>query len=173
MSALVALRTMPLALVLLGGPTQSALAGEVRFRIDGHWISNQIEPQQASSAVLMRIWLTLKDGKALHERVERRQGTRTMDLALALRETEFGKENGRRGPVVWKVVNDTTLVRLNGWPSHTFAIWVRTNGGTSCTATLEWRLKPGFTAYEGWDRRLKAPIRYSEPSAPGATCVVL
>ena len=152
---------------------QATSAQEARFRIDARWISNEIEPLQASRNVQMSLMVTLKNGKTVREDSEHRAGNRRARASHSSRETDFGEEGGRRAPIVWKVVNEHTLVRLAGWPSHTFAIWVRTNGSASCTATLEWRLKPGFQAYEGWARRRHTPIRFTEPSSPSADCTVL
>lgn len=158
---------------MLGFLPQIASAAEVRFRIDAQWITNEIEPSQAARNVHMSITMTLKNDKTVQEDAQYRTGNRRARLSHWSRETDFGEEGGKRAPVMWKVVNESTLVRLVGRPSHTFAIWVRTNGSTSCTATLEWRLKPGFRTYEGWARHRQIPIKFTEPSAPSARCEVL
>lgn len=173
MSALTFRPIMLACPVLLGLVPQATSAQEARFRIDARWITNEIEPLQTSRNVQMSILVTLKNGKTVHEDTELRAGNRRMRSSRRSRETDFGEDGGKRAAITWKVVNETTLVRLTGWPSHTFAIWVRTNGSTSCTATLEWRLKPGFRAYEGWARHRRTPIRFTEPSSPSADCTVL
>ena len=173
MSALALHRMVLASPVLLGLLPQIASAQEARFRIDARWVTNEIEPRQASRNVQMSLTVTLKNGKTVREDSEHRAGNGRARASHSSRETDFGEEGGRRAPIVWKVVNENTLVRLAGWPSHTFAIWVRTNGSTSCSATLEWRLKPGFQVYEGWARRRHTPIRFAEPSSPSADCTVL
>lgn len=164
---------------MLGLLPQTASAQEVRFRINASWVVNEFEPSLHVLNMQMSLALTLKNGKTVQEDVQYtvqedkkyRNGNRPAYLSHQSKETDFGKARGERVPVVWKVVNERTLARLVAWPSHTFAIWIRTNSDMSCTATLEWRLKPGFQAYEG--RRRNMPIRYSEPSSPSAQCEVL
>lgn len=145
---------------------QAASAADVTFRIRTAWAFNYVAPPRKSYQMLNTFFVTLKADGSITERIEEGSGVRETGSVL-------GHARGGRGSVTWKVVNETTLVRLVAATSHTFAIWVRTQGKDSCTATLEWRLKPGFTNYEVRDRSGKVTAKLSEPIWPSARCDVL
>lgn len=147
-------------------PQAVSAAGDVTFRIRAAWAFNYIEPQRRSYQTLTTFFVTLKANGSITERVESGSAVNEADATL-------GEARGGRGSVTWKVVNETTLVRLRAYTSHTFAIWVRTQGKDSCTATLEWRLKPGFTNYEARIKSGKVIAKLSEPMWPSARCDVL
>ena len=153
-------------LALLGLGAQEAAAGDVTFRIRTAWAFNYIEPPRKSYQTLTTFFVTLKADGSITERLEAGSSVGEADTML-------GEARGGRGSITWKVVNETTLVRLLARDSHTFAIWVRTQGKDSCTATLEWRLKPGFTSYEIRNRSGKVTARFSDPGWPTARCDVL
>ena len=160
-----------LALFLLW--SQNACASEAKFRITATWIFNYVEPKPRSVLAQSSYLVTLKRDGTVTERTETTIGNGWPGASLV--ETEAGLGGDRSGPrrKVWKVVNETTLVRLLARDSHTFAIWLRTQGQDSCTATLEWRLKPGFTLYDSPKRPGKPQARFTEPSAVNARCDVL
>lgn len=173
MSALVALRTMPLALVLLGLVPQATSAKEATFRVTATWIANLVEPRQRSVLNRYSYTVTLRDNGSVEERVESTIGNGWAGSSISQTEADLGAGHGKSGRKTWKVVNETTLVRLVARESHTFVVWLRTQGKDSCTATLEWRLKPGFTLYESPKRKGKPLVRFTEPSWPNARCDVL
>ena len=147
-----------------------ALAQEVRFQLSLAWTVPEIEPRERIRPASRTITVILGKGGAVKEEVSRNRGGR--QRAGRVHEGALGDELDG-SPARWKVLNETTLLRLKAERTHTFAIWLRTDGARSCSVTLEWRLKPGFTAYEAWARRRDIAIRYNQPTVQQATCEVL
>lgn len=150
---------------------QAADTKEAQFRITATWITNYVEPRQRSVISKRSYTVTLNANGNVEERVESWIGNGWAGSSVVRTDTDLGDSAPRRK--AWKVVNETTLVRLLARPSHTFVIWLRTEGDRSCTATLEWRLKPGFTVFEGPKRQGRQQARFTEPSWPNARCDVL
>ncbi|MEI5666739.1 hypothetical protein WBO78_17450 [Bosea sp. CCNWLW174] len=154
------------ACLALIGAVCPAFAQEARFRLSLAWTVPEIAPEQRTRLASRTLTVILGKGGAVREEVNRNRGGRGR-----VREGALGDDLDARAR--WKVLNENTLLRLVAERSHTFAIWLRTDGTRSCSVTLEWRLKSGFTAYEGWARRRDIPIRYSQPKVEQATCEVL
>jgi hypothetical protein len=153
-------------LLLLGlSPQAASAADDVTFRITASWTESYVESRRRSVQRLRTFQVTLKANGSITERIESGLAVREADAVL-------GAARGDRGSTTWKVVNETTLVRLHARDSYTFAIWLRTQGKNSCTATLEWRLKPGFAEYQVRSSSGKI-IKLGEPSSPYARCDVL
>jgi len=159
-----------LACLALLGAIRPALAQEARFLLSLAWTVPEIEPRERTKPASRTITVILGKGGTVREVVSRNRGGR--QRAGRLHEGALGDELDG-SPARWKVLNETTLLRLKAERSHTFAIWLRTDGARSCSVTLEWRLKPGFTVYEGWARRRDLAVRYSQPTVQQATCEVL
>ena len=174
-SARLSARLAPIAalLALLGLFSQEASAEEAKFRITTTWIVNYVEPKPRSVMTRTTYFVTLKRDGSVTEQTEKRIGNGWAGASLLETDSELGGGRSAPGRKVWKVVNETTLVRLLARDSHTFAIWLRTQGKDSCTATLEWRLKPGFTLFEAPKKPGKPVVRFAEPSWPNARCDVL
>ncbi|WP_146170251.1 hypothetical protein [Bosea sp. 124] len=161
--------TLTLATLLSSLATESR-AQEVKFRITAGWTVHETSPRTTSRQANF-VYLVSLRGRTVRELLEREvgeSGSTTFE-----QEGKLGVSGDEISPTQWKVINSSTLVRLQAWKSHTFAIWLRTQGPTSCTASLEWRLKPGFTAYESWAPRRRTMIHSTEPSWPTAKCEVL
>ena len=158
-------------LALMSPP--AAQSSEAKFRITTTWTVNYVEPRSRSVMTQNSYFVTLKSDGTVTERTETRIGNGWPGANLLETDTELGGGDGRPRRKVWKVINDTTLVRLLARNSHTFAIWLKTQGKDSCTATLEWRLKPGFTLYDSPRRKGKPQARFTEPSSVNARCDVL
>ncbi|MCP4558981.1 hypothetical protein [Bosea sp. (in: a-proteobacteria)] len=152
---------------------QAASAEEAKFRITTSWIVNYVEPKPRSVMQQNSYFVSLKSDGTVTERTETRIGNGWPGANLLETDTELGGGDRGQRRKVWRVVNETTLVRLLARESHTFAIWLRTQGKDSCTATLEWRLKPGFTLFESPKKPGKPVVRFAEPSWPTARCDVL
>jgi len=152
---------------------QGVSAKDAKFRITATWIFNYVEPRQRSVITNNTYLVTLKSNGSVEDRFEARTGNNSPGATLLQTETELGVGNGVQGRRAWKVINETTLVRLIARKSHTFAIWLRTQGETSCTATLEWRLKPGFALFEAPERPGRPQVRFTQPSSAYAYCEVL
>lgn len=148
-------------------------AKEASFRITVTWITNYVEPRTRSVLSRRSYTVTLRDNGKVEERLEAWVGNGWAGSTVTQTENDLGEGDGTSRRKAWKVVNETTLLRLVARPSHTYAIWLRTQGDQSCTATLEWRLKPGHTLYEGPKKPGKPPVRFTEPSWPNARCDVL
>jgi len=157
---------------LLNCPSEG-WANEARFRVTLSWVTNFVEPKPRSVRVQQSFIVTLHPNGRIEERSERRVGNGWPDARLTKREASLGEIGGKRAPVLWKVVDDKTLVRLLGRASHTFAIWVTAQDKDSCTARMEWRLKTGFSLYENRNGNDRVTGRFSEPSWPTARCDVL
>lgn len=168
MTALVALAALT-CLTLLGA-ARPAFAQEARFQLSFAWTVPEIAPEARTKASSRTITVILGKGGAVREEVSRNRGRR--QRAGRVHEGSLGDELDG-SPARWKVLNETTLLRLKAERSHTFAIWLRTDGARSCSVTLEWRLKPGFSAYEGWARRRDMAVRYNQPTVQQAACTVL
>lgn len=161
------------ALACLGLLPQAASAEEAKFRITATWIINYVEPKPRSVLTRRSYFVTLKGDGTVQERLESVTGNKSSGRRSRELDKGLGEVGGERRFTTWKVVNETTLVRLVARESHTFAIWVRTQGKDACTATLEWRLKPGFTLYDVLKKKGKPQARFTEPSWPNARCDVL
>lgn len=159
-----------MACLTVFGTARPARAQEVRFRLSLAWTVPEIEPRERIRPASRTITVILGKGGAVKEEVSRNRGGR--QRAGRVHEGALGDELDG-SPARWKVLNETTLLRLKAERTHTFAIWLRTDGARSCSVTLEWRLKPGFTAYEAWARRRDIAIRYNQPTVQQATCEVL
>lgn len=160
-------------LALPGSLPQTASANEAKFRITATWIVNYVEPKARTVLTRRTYTVTLKRDGTVSERLERTVGNGWAGSTLFEMDKGLGEAGDTRRRTIWKVVNDTTLVRLVARESHTFAIWLRTQSKDSCTATLEWRLKPGFTLYEAPKKKNKPQVRFTDPSWPNARCDVL
>ncbi|WP_332696079.1 hypothetical protein [Bosea sp. (in: a-proteobacteria)] len=171
--ALGPLALLQLAVLLTFGCVPEALAQEARFRLDLAWVTHEIEPVERARPVHSTFLVTLSDKGKVSETFIRSGGGRRRNPMTREREAGLGDELGGRFAAQWRVVNQNTLVRVAARPSHTFAIWLRTDGSKSCTISVEWRLKPGFTVYEGWSRRRRVETRFSHPTLQQATCEVL
>lgn len=166
------------ACLTLLGAAGPALAQEARFQLSLAWTVPEIEPEERTRLSSRTLTVVLGKGGAVKEEVTRHGGGRGGRGGRGWRgersrvhEGALGDELG--GRVRWRVLNENTLVRLVNERSHTFAIRLQTDGARSCSVTLEWRLKPGFTAYDGWARRRDIPIRYGQPTVQQSTCTVL
>jgi hypothetical protein len=161
----------PLALAAFAGlsllgPATDTLAQEARFQLLLAWTVPEIAPEERSRLASRTLTVILGKGGTVREEINRNHGGRGR-----VREGALG--DGLDARAHWKVLNENTLLRLVAERSHTFAIRLQTDGARSCSVTLEWRLKPGFTAYEGWARRRDVPIRYRQPTVQQAACTVL
>ncbi|MCV9937213.1 hypothetical protein OIU35_12670 [Boseaceae bacterium BT-24-1] len=158
---------LPAPMVLWQG---HCAADEPRFQLTLAWTVEEVEPEPRTRHHGLSMQITLRSGGRISEtfrRIERRRGL------SRLQEGGLGDDLEGRLPGRWKVVNGQTLVRLSAEPSHTFAIWLRTDGQKSCTATLEWRLKAGFRAFERHARRRDTVVRFRQPQVEAAACEVL
>lgn len=160
-----------LACSLMAAP--SASAQDARFRITFSFMQHELQPKQRSRPVSSTYIVTLRDGKRVEERIVTQYGRRNPYTMQGSREVDIGDDLGQRTEARWKVVNGTTLVRLSARPSHTFAVWLRTDGARSCSAEIEWRLKPGHTVYETWGAGRKVRLLMSEPTQIQTACEVL
>ncbi|PTM42355.1 hypothetical protein [Bosea sp. 124] len=151
----------------------AAMAQDVQFRLSVAWTVEVIEPEPRSRLAGGTFLLTLGKGGKVTELFTDNQRRRGRGRSARLKEGELGEDIDGRFVSQWKVVNERTLVRLVARPSHTFAIWLKTDGARSCTVSLEWRLKPGFTSYEGWSRRREIRTKFLQPTVQHARCEVL
>ncbi|WP_332682898.1 hypothetical protein [Bosea sp. (in: a-proteobacteria)] len=161
------------ASLLLALSFPAAAHAEAKFRLAVFWIDTEIEPEERVRNLHFTYLVTLGADKKVREVIERHPAIRRAGPSSQSREAQLGEVDGGRALNQWKVVNENTLVRLTGCPSHTFAIWLRTQGDRSCTASLEWRLKPGFTVYESWGSGRSRYRKFAEPTWPSAKCEVL
>lgn len=159
--------------LLLSGLFVSAAHAEARFRLSLAWVTPIVEPRPHDRLVQTSFIVTLADKGKVTEAVTRTTGRRRQSVSMQEREADLGDELGGRSGAQWRVLNESTLVRVAARPSHTFAIWLRTDGSRSCTVSLEWRLKPGFTYFEGRSRRGREPRFFTQPRVEAATCEVL
>lgn len=153
------------------GTIRPALAQDARFHLALAWTIPEIEPQERAVRTNRTIMVVLSKGGIVTEEVTRHGGRSAGRGRIRTQEGSLGSEVD--GRALWKVLNENTLLRLVAERSHTFAIRLRTDGARSCSVTLEWRLKPGFTAYEDWTRGLDTPVRYRQPIVRQSTCTVL
>ena len=151
------------------GSSPDALAQEARFHLSLGWTVPEIEPEEEDRFVGRTIIVTLGKGGKVREEVSRSHGRRKRGGRVS----EGALGGDLDGRARWKVLNERTLLRLVTERSHTFSVRLQTDGTRSCAVTLEWRLKPGFTVYEGWARRRAIPIRYRQPTVEQASCTVL
>ncbi len=159
--------------LLLALTFPTAANAEAKFRLTVFWIDNEIEPEERVRNMHFTYLITLGNDRKVREFVEMHRQMRRAGPSPQSREAPLGEVAAGRALNQWKVVNESTLVRLTGWPSHTFAIWLRMQGDKSCTASLEWRLKPGFTVYESWGSGRSRYRKFTEPTWPSAKCEVL
>lgn len=154
------------ACLALLGAARPALAQEARFQLYLSWTEPEIDDEP--NEIVRTINLTLgKDGRVT-EQIRRDapgRGPPRLSQQGALGGDVDGRVQGR-----WKVVNTATLVRLTAERSHTFAIWLTTDGKGSCSVRLEWRLKPGFKTYERWDLREQDTVKFGQPVVNHASC---
>ncbi|MFC5395973.1 hypothetical protein [Bosea vestrisii] len=149
-----------------------AAAQEARFRVTVSWMQHEIEPRQQSRPTSSTYLVTLR-GNTVHEEFVHRAGRRARGIRQASRETALGEDMNGRFTTKWTVISQNTLLRVAARPSHTFAIWLRTDGTRSCTALAEWRLKPGHSVYETWAPKRRVKMLFSEPTEQSAECEVL
>lgn len=152
---------------------QQAQAQDARFRVTLSWTQHEIAPTRRSRPTSSTYLITLHGGKTVKEEFTRQYGPRSGQVRTSSRSSELGEDMNRRFPAQWTVINDRTLLRVTARPSHTFAIWLRTRGDRSCTASVEWRLKPGFSSYETWAPARRVKMIHAEPTDQRATCEVL
>jgi hypothetical protein len=71
----------------------------------------------------------------------------------------------------WHVVSPSKLVRIYNWPQSQTTMTVTVHGST-CTADVEYRLRPGFTEYKFWDIQLNDWAFYNPVKFVSATCTI-
>lgn len=154
------------ACLILLGAARPVLAQEARFQLYLSWTEPEIDDEP--NEIVRTIYLTLgKDGR-IAEQI--RRGGLGKRRPGQFQEGVLGDDlNGQRAGR-WKVVNAGTLVRLTAERSHTFAVWLTTDGKGSCSVRLEWRLKPGFKTYERWDPREQDTVRFGQPVVNRTSC---
>lgn len=141
-------------------------AQEARFQLALAWTEPEIG--DVPSRFRRTIDVTLGQQGKVTEQVRRGspgRGRQGHAQSGVLGEDIDGRHKGH-----WKVVNERTLVRLTAERSHTVAIWLTHDGAGSCSVRLEWRLKPGFTAYERWGVRREGTVRFGQPVVEHASC---
>jgi hypothetical protein len=159
-----------IAFLLLPRFSTCSSAAEASFRLQMQWVEDEFEPESRSRDRGLQMDVSLVSNGQVREIFS---WTNRRQRRARLQEGELGDDVDGRLPGRWKVVNETTLVRLSAERSHTLAIWLRTDGSRSCSISLEWRLKPGFKAYERFARRRDQQIRFMQPRVRLATCEAL
>lgn len=153
--------------------TSAAQAQEVRFRATISWIQHEIEPTKRSRPTSSTYLVTLRGGRSVSEEFTRQYGQRAGQVRHASRATKLGEDMKGRFATQWTVINEHTLLRVTARPTHTYAIWLRTDDGRSCTVSAEWRLKPGFSLYETWAPKRGTKMLFSQPTDLETSCEVL
>jgi hypothetical protein len=136
-----------LSLALLGTGATAASAAEII--VSWTSVQHEIRPRQATWRVAVNVRLTLRGGNTISESTQSESGQRRTG---STREGQFrqaiaGGQN--RVNVTWRVQDARTLVRTSDLPQHTLTVRVTTTADTSCTASVSYRLKPGFREYRG------------------------
>jgi hypothetical protein len=75
------------------------------------------------------------------------------------------------GDARWHVVSPSKLIRINSWPQSQTFLTIAVHEST-CTVSVDYRLRPGFTEYKFWDFQLSAWAFYSQAKFVGGTCVI-
>lgn len=144
----------------------SAAAQAVDFQLYLSWTEPRISDKPTD--IVQTIYLTLNKDGSVKERV-RQNGLRRRKYYQA-QEGALGADLDGQRAARWKVVNEGTLVRLIAERTHTFAVWLTTDGKGSCAVKMEWRLKPGFKTYERWDLREQGTVMFGQPVPGYSSC---
>lgn len=162
------------ALPFSAGAPHAALAGDPRFRIVLNWTSESIAPPRREFWNHFELNFVLIGGRQIEERTSRDPSPTKRWSPNQNRTVALGDQYAvGQWPAIWRIVDDRTLIRIVAYPSHSWIVRVRTDGQSSCSATFEWRLKDGFTEFQGWSEARKTATRYVNPIARKWRCEVL
>ena len=111
--------------------------GATRIQIDWQEVMDRVSPAPESNIhVSRRISLVLKGGNQVDQDFSSSAGRYQQSSSKAM----------TLGGGVWHVGSTNTLVRQDDFPHHVRTISVRVSG-KACTASVAFRLKPGYRDY--------------------------
>ena len=130
-----------------------------------------ISPITGSFPVRVHAVVTLHNGNWV---TEQRTWQSPIDSGSTTSEGVMGAEvaagRGAEINVTWHVESATSLFRYRDYPQHVETLHITVSGQT-CIATLQHRLKPGFTSYERFGRK-EEPRYFSSVVSSGISCRV-
>lgn len=168
----VAIQIASAGCVIAGLTTNAASAAEFRIWLD--WTIRETSPHPTTHYAGLEISVVLSDGNRFRERMTRKMpGGRSREFTTNSADALGNEFSARSTKQAWRVVDERTLVRLAALRTHTWAMWLTTDGGRSCSVRVEWRLKPGEEAFEAWAPQRRIRFRFVEPQVRNATCEVI
>jgi hypothetical protein len=157
--------------LLLWAAFPAHAAGSVTFDITYVDQMQGISPITGSFPVHVHAVVTLHDGNWVTEQRTWRSpidwGSTTSESAMG---TEVAAGGGAEINVTWHVESATSLFRYRDYPQHMETLHIAVSDQT-CVATVQHRLKPGFTSYERFSRTGE-PRYFSSVASSGISCRV-
>jgi hypothetical protein len=146
-------------------------AGSVTFDITYVDQMQGISPITGSFPVHVHAVATLHDGNWV---TEQRTWQSPIDSGSTNSEGAMGAEVAAGGGspinVTWHVESATSLFRYRDYPQHVETLHISASG-QNCGATVQHRLKPGFTSYERFSSK-NEPLYFSSVVSSGISCRV-
>lgn len=143
-------------------------ADSVTFDISYVDQAQAISPVTGSFPVSVHDVVTLHNGNWV---TEQRTWQSPVDGGSTTSESAMGAEVARGEiNVTWHVESATSLFRYRDYPQHMETLHITASGQT-CNATVQHRLKPGFTSYERFDAKGQ-PRYFSSVVSSGISCRV-
>ena len=155
--------------VMAAGFSGAGEAGAVEFVISYVEVQNEVRPKQATWSVNKSVTVKLHGGNAISDSYSAR--TTSGYSASLSGEGKFRDSmvQGARSQTSWRVQDSNTLVRTWARAQHTETMRLSVSG-KSCSATISYRLKPGFREYMTLAIRDRQPLYFSSISAQNISC---
>jgi hypothetical protein len=143
-----------------------ALAG-AKITMSYDFVETEVSPHHAASRTHLKVAYQLSSDNTVS--YSSSQGTRyVIKLGQTLPETD---PTGVPFTVSFGVI-DGAMTITGEWPSFISAVRITTDGKTSCTATREWRRKPGHQFFEVKRMRDRQPMLDSDMHAEHIVCSI-
>ncbi len=146
----------------------AAEAGDLVFDITYVDVTRQTSPTVANYSVNQHVIVTLHDGNRVTER--RAWQTPKEGSSISVEGALGANVSGGRFSVKWHVENPHSLIRYREFPQHIEVLHIAVSGRT-CQATIDHKLKPGFSTYERFGAKWE-PYYYTSLQSTGIACRV-
>lgn len=157
---------LPFAALLLIATQVASLAaeGDTVIRVQTTSYSVRVRPSPIQGNATWTYNISLQGGRKITEAINT-SGTRPLN-ASNIRELGGSEKN-----VSYRVVDASTIQRIYNAPTHVSTITIKVDG-KSCTASVNYELKPGQKEYQTYSVTLGTLAFYSELRPVNTTCTI-
>ncbi len=150
------------------GKAAPAEAADVGFDITYVDVVQQTSPTVANYSVNQHVIVTLHDGNRVTE--QRAWQSPKQGSSISVEGALGANVSAGRFSVKWRVENQHSLIRYREFPQHLEVLHIAVSD-RNCQATIDHKLKPGFSTYERFGAKWE-PYYYSSLQSTGIVCRV-